>query len=514
MINNESKEQHMFSIILYINNDDYKKSIQSILDQDLRQFHPIQFIVIPDVKHKNIMLNDEFGQESSNIQILTLCECEDMKKAYISAADYVSGEYINYMECGSVYESNLLSILKGYIEEQDFPYIFLPKYLKEQSSFSKYVPEKSGIFPFSQYKKTVFSFFPSCFIPSEVEINFDYSENYEDFFLVRVLLGMIRKYPHLFVLKEESVIPGIFKRNFNDLYEVYQNHADILKEFYEVFLRGICEEYQDTGMPPFVQYTVLSYLKWCVKRKEAPHIIASLYDEDEFRERMATVLRCVSDRYIFDNKSFSLSEELFLAHIKYGGSPEEIKTRDNIEFWYGWRKITSVSKMQIKMDFVEITKSSVQFILRESHMNCRSDEIETWMMVNGNKKVAFRPLDWPYETSVFGKKLQKWNTYRGEIPLDGVTKEYSIEIFSNYKGKIIKRTSLAFQRYMPIVGQLSKCYYYDSSGYILQYDSNSGILTVKRAGTFSALGKEMSYLVSLIKSKDPFARKACFSRIL
>ncbi len=513
MRNDELKEQCTFSIILYVNNEEYEKSIESVFHQNIQEENPIQLILVPAPNYESRELIGDRAKEADRVEVLVLGKCSGIKEAYQNAGSHIKGDYVNYMECGSVYEQNLLTVLKEYMAEQDFPHIFLPKYTSEQTSFNKYIPEKAGVFPFSQYKKTAFAFFSSCFIPGEVEIDFDYSESLEEHYLVRVLLGLIEKYPHLFVLEEEEVLPCLYKRNYNDLYEVYQDHTEILKEFFEVFLTGICEKYHYGDMPLFIQYTALSYLKWCVKRKEAPHIVASLYSEKVFAKHLNAILRYVSDKYIFDSKSFNLSEQLFLAQMKYGEPPKEIETRDDIEFWYGWKKVSSVSKMQIKMDFVEISKSSATFILRESFMNCTPEEIETWMTVNG-KKVPVQHLNWPYEVRVFGKKFQRWNTYKAEIPLNRANKEYSIEIFSNYKGKIVKRTSLAFQRYMPIVGQLPKCYYYDPAGYILQYDLSVGVLTIKKGGKLQAFGKELSYLCSLICSKDPFRRKAFFSRIL
>lgn len=513
----KEKNRYLFSVVLYISNNEYRKTIDSIISQDIGFKENIQLIIVCDesVNAKN-SINDLQKNYPDNVVILN--SSNDIQTAYIQAQKYISGGYVNYAECGAVYAKNLLaSVKKSFEVYGKSTRIIMGRCDVEQANESitglmKSLPNAEAVIDLKDKCRVPFVFFNYCFIDTRLRLDFSHDIAVEDLFLCRVLIELFESNP-AFVLMGEPLITAYHSKIFyRSLYGEYRTNSELLKAFKEDFLEKLLEKYDDAIMPSYVQCNILLFTEWCVTEPFAKDVVSKVYSEEEFREFLCRLFGKIDDQFITSNKKLQLAHKVFLLEIKYGGKPDVVELPQDKKLYFGNTKISLISNNTTKVEFVDLQRDKAKFHIRAKFFNCDKENFRLYALVNGKKKVECKSIDRAYDTLCWGESVYSGMTFDLEIDLSKNKKLYSIELYCVHDGYVIKRNNIIFEKFSPLSSAVPHCYYY-KNGHILSYDKETRTIRIERANGFKAFGRELKYLISLLITKDDYARNAFLARI-
>lgn len=511
----ESKKQKiLFSAVLYTANEEYKKTLDSIISQTVGADN-IQIIIL---KSKDVKSND--FSKYNNITVSDKNYVSE-QEAYNDAMKYVKGKYVCFPESGSVYSDNAFLAAQEFFNEK-FGQIKIAALNCDKNSTSPNVTEinkkigsKDNIIDLNEKYTIPFIFLSNCFISTELDINMSYRLESHELYICKVMMNLISQTETLGVIdsKQAFITPYESQRLFLKLYEDFRYSENQLKEFAEDFLCGTVNEFKNSVgfVPKYVQYNMLIFIEWCVNAPGAEDIIQKVFSLEEFEKILSDILNETDDSVISANTRLQLAHKYFLLEIKYNRNSHTVIQPHTKKLYFENTKLCDISNNLTTVEFVTLTGKKLIIQGRAKYIDCDKDKFSVYALVNGEETVECKNIGHSFDTLIWGENVYGGITFTFELELK--EDNYNIEFFSKHNGDIIKRKNIRFGKFSPLASNVSDCYYY-SDGRIMRFDNNRNIISVEKASGFSAFKSELKYLKFLLKQDNEYAKHAFAARIM
>ena len=510
--------KYLFSVVLYITNDEYKKTIKSIVSQKIGFQKKIQLIIVCDQSIKADSYLEKLKNKYPD-NILILDKAENMQSAYLKAQKKTDGKYVNYAECGAVYDKYLFdNVVHSFKDNGKYVNTVMAKCDIEDANESimylmSCMPANENIVELKEKLRIPLVFFNYCFIKSSKKLDFTHSALIDEHFMCRVLIELFEEIP-VFALTDEPLIKASRSKKFYvGLFSEYRAEGKLFRAFREDFLEGLLQKYENCVIPNYVQFNILMFTEWCAVEPFAKDVIIKEYDENEFKEFLRVLLNKIDDSSITSKRTLQLPHKVFLMEIKYGKPPYFIKTPNNKRLYFDNTRVSILSNNTTKIEFVELEKNRAKFHLRTKFIKCEKKDFSMYALVNGNEKVECVNIDRDYDSLCWGEPVYKGMTFELELDLKKYGKTCAFELYCVHNGDAVKRNNIIFEKYSPLSSLVPNCYYY-KNGRILSYDMDAHIIVIEKANGFNAFARELTYLATLARIDDDYAKHAFLARIV
>ena len=510
--------KYLFSVVLFITNDEYNNTIKSILSQSIGFKDKIQLIVCCD---PSVNADDELKKLKSKYDenVILIGKAASMKEAYEKAHKLTEGKYLNFAECGAVYDNELFSEIKHSFKEfGKYVNVVMGKcYFEGANESVQYLmscmPVNNNIVELKEKIRIPLVFFNYCFIKAKAILNFDYPSKIDEQFMCCVLIDLFEKRPVFALTPEPMITASRSKKFYIGLFSEYRADASVFREFRDGFLQVMIDKYSKSVIPSYVQFNILMFTEWCAVEPFAKEVIVKEYDENEFKALLRKLLRKIDDNIITSKKTLQLPHKVFLLEIKYGREPYFIKSPGDKRLYFDNTRVSILSNNTTKIEFVELEKNRAKFHLRTKFIKCDNKNFSMYALVNGSEKVECVNIDRPYDSLCWGEPVYKGMTFELELDLTKYGKLCAFELYCIHNGDTVKRNNIIFEKFSPLSSFVPNCYYY-KNGRILSYDNDAHIIVIEKANGFNAFARELTYLATLAKTKDDYAKHAFLARIV
>ncbi|MDD6489525.1 MAG: CDP-glycerol glycerophosphotransferase family protein [Clostridia bacterium] len=516
-----TKNKYELSLILYLSNEDYQKTIDSILAQD-SEMTDVQLIIAESdtVKTDKEYIENIKQQYPENVVVCPE-KYSTVQQAYKSAFKYTDGKYINFAECGCIYSQRAFSgIMEFFSINGDDEYIAVLRCSKSTKTenaaeINRRIPAKPKIINLKEKYNIPFIFFHNCFISSKLNINLSCDFETNELYFAKILADLFRQTNNLGIVKNAFVEPYQAERFFLKFYEDLRYSADETKKFGNDFLSAITKSYKDSFgfIPKYIQYNLLVFIEWCVNAPGAENIIQKAFILDDFKKILFDILNEIDDSIIIENSRLQLAHKYFLMKIKYGCSPDSVVQSQRKKLFFQNTKICDVSNNLTTIEFVTLTENMLTIQGRAKFIGCDQEDFSIFALVNKTDVVECQDIHHAYDTFIWTENVYPGMSFKVEIPLDENTDVYKIEFFSKHKGDVIKRNNIRFGKFSPLASNVRNCYYY-SGRHIMRFNNSNSTITVEKATAFSKFKSELKYLKTLAGIKDDYAKHAFLARIM
>lgn len=516
-----TKNKYELSLILYLSNEEYQKTLESILLQDTG-IKNIQLIIAESdtVKTDSGYIENIKKQYPENVVVCSE-KYSTVQQSYKNAVKYADGKYINFAECGCVYSGNTFSSVFEFFKEngstEKIAVLRCGGASKNEnaSEINRRIAPKANVIDLKEKYSIPFMFLHNCFISSELNINLSYNFEIKELYFAKILADIFRQTDTLGVVKDAFVESYQAERFFLKFYEDLRYSADEMKKFGNDFLSDIADSYKDCFgfIPKYIQYNLLVFIEWCVNVPSAEDIIQKAFSLDDFKKILSDTLNEIDDSIINANSRLQLAHKYFLMKIKYGCSPDSVVQPQRKKLYFQNTKICDLSNNLTTIEFVTLTENKLKIQGRTKFLGCDKNDFLIYALVNGKDIVECKDIHHNYDTLIWNENTYGGITFETEIPLDNNTDKYTVEFFSKHNGDLIKRNNIRFGKYSPLASNVPNCYYY-SGKHIMRFDNGTSTITVEKASGFSKFKSELKYLKTLAGIKDDYAKHAFLARIM
>ncbi len=507
----------LFSFVIYASNDDYKKTVESIISQSAGFEKNVQLIISfsKDVGDKKYI---EALQSRFQDNITVLGECDNIMEAYRRSKPLVSAEYVNYAECGSVYGENTLTEVKASFEQNGSAVnVVLANSDSEAANgntllLSESLPADADAVDLMDSFQIPLIFFNYCFIKGEITLNFSFDISIEELFICRVMIEMFECAPAFAITKQPLVIPYPSKNFCMRLFAEYRENNSLFKVYKESFMEKLLDRYSGELMPIYVQYNMLMFSEWCAVEPFAKEVAERAYSSEEFLALLTRFIKEVDDRVIRTDKRLQFAHKLFFFRLKYGDAANIILMPSDKRLYFGNTRLSLLSNNTTRIEFVELHRDKVKFHIRAKFFGCGKEGFGMYALADGREKFECKNIGRDFDTICWGEPVYEGMTFELEIDLQNMKRRRKIELYCVQNGYVAKRNNISFEKFSPLSSLVPHCYYY-KNGRILSYDRETSVITVEKANGFKAFGRELRYLASLLLTPNDYAKHAFLARI-
>ena len=516
----ESKKQKiLFSVVLYIANEEYKKTLDSIVVQTIGMEN-IQIVIL---ESEDVNSNDFVKTIKSKYNNITVSnrKYKTEQDAYNDAMKYVKGKYVCFPESGSIYSKKSFSAANDFFNQKDGKIKIVALNCDKNSTspngleINKKIGSKENIIDLNEKYTVPFIFLSNCFISTELNIDMSYQLESCELYICRVMMNIFAQTETFGVIgiKDVSITPYESQRLFLKLYEDFRYSENQLKEFAEGFLIGTINGFKNSigFIPKYVQYNMLIFMEWCVNIPGVEDIIQKVFSLEDFRKILFDVLNEIDDSVINADTRLQLAHKYFLMEVKYNRNSHTVLLPQTKKLYFENTKLCDISNNLTTIEFVTLTENKLIIQGRAKYIDCDKDKFSIYTLINGEKVVECTDINHNFDTSVWGETVYGGITFKFELELK--EDNYNIELFSRHNGDTIKRNNIRFGKFSPLASNVPDCYYY-SGGHIMRFDNNNNVISVEKASSFSAFKSELKYLKTLSKQNDEYAKHAFMARIM
>lgn len=513
----KENNKYLFSVVVYISNDYAQQTIDSIVSQDIGFKEKIQLIIACNRSVNSEDLTAKLQKKYAD-NVVVLNNVSDMQSAYTQAQKHVKGKYVNFAECGAVYEKNAFSAVESTFKSYgDSTKIVMAKCNTMQENYAvqdlmRSLPKAELAIDLKEKSRIPLVFFSYCFINCSEKLDFSNGIAIDELFQCRVLIELFEKNPVFVLTNDELVTAYVSKRYYKNLFPEYRSSVDLFKAYKEDFLDRLIEKYSSSVMPSYVQFNALMYTEWCASEPFAKDVAEKAYPENEFKQFLSVVLNKIDDSYILNNRQLQLAHKIFLLSVKNNGKSETVFLPQDKKLYFGNTKASLMSNNITKVEFVDLKKDKVKFHIRAKFLNCSKENFSMYALINGKTKVECKSINRDYDTFCWNEPIYVGMTFELEIDLTKMKDAYSIELYCIHDGYTIRRNSITFEKFSPLSSAVPNCYYY-KNGHILSYNNEEKTIVIEKANGLKAFGRELKYLATLIRRDDDYARNAFLGRI-
>lgn len=512
--NNKDK---LISFVVYISNENYNNTVNSLLSQEVEDYSRIQIILL-----KSRSVDDESclsGIDTDAEITVADGEFDNITEAYSAALKYIKGQYVCFSECGSEYSSDVLNNVMFAVENST---VKLVSILSDTSGANQNALEinrgfrgKSGMIDLNEKYNIPFMFLSNLFISTELKLEFDTGIKTEELAQCDFMFGIFDQAQAMYLLRGKNmfVTPYAASRFVYNFYEDFRYSYSAQKAFFYNFVyENLKNHYESLGyVPKYIQYNVMKYLCWTLTAPAAEDIFAAVMSVEEYKKYLKGVLSYIDDNVI-NNCGLILAYRYVLFDIKYDGRPRFVKTPFAKKMYYNNTKLCEMSDNLTSIEFVTLEKDKLILHGRVKYIGCKSEEFKVFALINREKKIYAKDLGYNYNTYVWKENVYSGTSFEIEVDLSEYD-ECEIEIFSINKGDVIKRRGLRFGKFSPLASNVPNCYYYNQ-GRMMMYNRALSSVIVKKSSSFGKFKQEIKYLHTLRKLKNDYAAHAYLARIL
>ena len=514
----KENQSFLFSVVLYISNDEYKATTDSIISQDIGFKENVELILVPSREiSASAYLNELKKDYPENIVITETAD--SLQSAYKTAQKLTRGGCINYAECGAVYDLSLMSEVKATFDEYGTAMRVVAARCSDEfkngntSALIKAFPKKRCIVDLKDTCNIPFIFFNYCFFDSNSAPELSLDVDVEELFFCRVLFEYFESNPALLLTQSDLIIPWASKNFYGGLFGHYRAEHKLFDSYKRDFLERLNEEYADREMPSYVQYNILLFSEWCAVEPFAKEVVLRHCSVEEFKALMHSLLIKIDDSIISGSKSLNLAHKVFLFGIKYGSGPDITLLPNDKKLYFGKTKLSLFSNNITKIEFLELERNKVKFHIRAKFLFCKRENFSMYALIDGKTRVDCKSIGRAFDSLCMGETVYPGMCFELEIDLSHMKKNCSIELFCIHDGYVIKKQNISFEKFTPLSSVAPNCYYYKNKN-IISYDRNNSAIKIERANGAKAFAREIKYLVSLLKTGKDYAIHAFFARII
>lgn len=207
----------------------------------------------------------------------------------------------------------------------------------------------------------------------------------------------------------------------------------------------------------------------------------------------------------------TLSELSFILKEQLGLETTASYSSDNVYYTAGKYYVGNLSSIVAKYEVGELNAKNfhiegyTNFVIPDEAVH-----VKIALSVN-DKRYICRLFDRYLDERVGDKVIGKTVGFKVDIPLDGKTKFYKIDLFVILNETNVRKVKINYGQFFPVDRIIQNQYSY-SCGYVLTARKNQLIL--KKCCKVKRFWYELKYLNTLLHYNDKGARKAFFARLL
>lgn len=516
MDNNNNKT--VFTIVIYLSNDYYRLTIDSIFAQENFSPEKMQLILL---KSRGVRVKDLSDIIADN-NCITVSDrtYDNISEAYSASLEYVRGRYVSFAECGSVYRPGVLCGMEGCIEENrdaKLVGVLCDPESEHQNAreINRCFPVRTDVLDLNERYNTPFIFLSNLFINTKLDLlacmnSFETKELFEELFMFR-----LADQASVMLLSRDDKVnidPYIGSRFAFNFYEVFRDNKKEMKRFFREFVSGTLNDYQQRlgFVPRYVQYNIMMLLSWTFNAPGAEDIFADEMTVSSFKEYFRDVLLQIDD-IVINNCGLHLSQRVVVFDIKYQGQARYFTYPYGKKVYYQNTRLCDMADNPTSIEFVTLTRDRLILHGRVKYLGCKREEFSVYALVNGKTKIMVKDLEHNYDTYIWKENVYSGISFEVEIDLKGLDR-VSVELFSVNHGGTVKRKGLRFGKFSPLASNVPDCYYY-SDGRVMTYDKDSSEIIVEKCSGLGKFRRELRYLRALRHQKNDYATHAYFARI-
>ncbi|MBR1628479.1 MAG: CDP-glycerol glycerophosphotransferase family protein, partial [Lachnospiraceae bacterium] len=501
-----------FYVLLYISNEYYKQTLQSLLNQSIGFDRHINLILAVS---SDFFYTEELkriiSQHFENISYLgQISKGEFQKRAYFR----IKGKYVHYAECGSVYQRNTFKIISFLFSKRGNGIeVVLARYdSKKKNDLIRQVisrvPKGERIVDLDEYDEIPLFFWNYSFVRADSIVSTrknkagkwskGYSTEIEELLSFRLLAEVFHANPRVLLTKQTLVEASPAKRRSSNFFPEYQQDPEQLRVFRENVIEPVYQKYK-IETPRFIQYNLIRLFRWCATESSATDVISEVYDVQEFKGFLNKVINKIDDDYLMKINQ-NARDKVFFFRCKQNELDIVLEEEDKV-LKHGETEILRSSLVYTKVELIDFEKNKLKIRVRAKFLNEEDKEKATfYAKVNHQNQYFAKEGKGRYDSICWDQIVYPGKAFDIEIPLDSKEKIQRISLFEGGQGVEVKREKIGFGRYAPISENNRRGYYYHK-GWLMFFDGGRKDIVLKRTSRIRLPYLEARLLFSLLMKR-------------
>lgn len=484
-------QPYIFSIVMAAYNAEryLTEAVDSLKEQTIG-FDKVQLIIVDDgSKDQTAALADALAESYSNIQVLHK-ENGGASSARNMGLSHVQGRYINFMDSDDKLSPETLENVYNFFLEHEnetdavvIPMIYFDG--GDEEHLLNFFRKETCVADLEEHPDYVAMSMSSTFVRAEAAkgIRFDTRLAYaED---ARVLLPILLKKRTLGIVSEAVYW---YRRHASGEVSATQNtryNPKWYQPYLDYFCMGVINHCLETcgNVPAFIQYTLAYDLQLRLKVEHIPDSVMDKDAQSHYLDTLFTVYSYIDDAVLLAQKRTFAEHKLFMLKTKYQALPEFVKKKNNIQLYYGDKKIYDLKRSPVIIHFIQIkgTRCSIEGTI--NYFPSVMHEVKPYFIVNG-KRHACRATDHNEDKYCLGNLVLRRQGFIGRFDIDPDTPLTTIQFMYMYDDMRVIPYKYHFKSFVPLDITFSTAYGIVGN-YILRYENSSILLEQATPQTIS-----------------------------
>lgn len=494
------------------------EAVESILNQDIGFEENVQIVFVDDgTEDRSGEICERYAKKFPKNIVVAHKKNGGLASAKNFGIRFAKGKYINYFDPDDILSPNTLSKVWGFFEqhEQEIDIVCIPLVLFGTQNGPHYLNYKfnrgSRVIDLKEEYQNVLLSSASSFFHARNKCRLKFDETLrtsEDFKLISYLLldkqklGVVSDvtYHYRKRFAGTSLIQTA-EQNENWYFEILENFMLPLFDYAKKKLKEV---------PKFIQYAVLSDLKWKLNQPQSRNIL--LKDPEKlkkYKELLYLCYKSCSVEVINSIKTYNGFDKAFVYSqiMKKKIQTRVCETVDDECFLCEGKKIFYLSKSSIHLCFFEVEGDKVNINFAFDHMPFMKD-IEVMVKINGKLK----------KPSKTGRKIFKYKIddlfytqtyYSITIPITNKDTYFSFYLVDKKNKKHIINLNHKYEKFFPINN--TKGSYFVFKKHLFKA-INDRTFVIKKTNVFRNIWNEFRYDRNLLKIKNENGKKLVLIR--
>lgn len=496
-----------FSVVMAAYNTEQflAEAIDSLLEQDIGFEENIQLILVDDGSIDNTgQICDAYANRYPDNILVIHKRNSGVAAARNAGLERAGGKYVNFLDSDDKLSANAMSetwqFFEKHPEECDImslPVEFFDGMTGQHMLNYKYERGTRVIDLEEEYDMIQLHVSSSFFHRDSIkEVRFDERLSFaEDAkFCIQVLLGKMK----LGVLTEAKYL---YRKRQRGQRSAIQQSEKLLSWYFptlQYFSAEVLQMSRNIGgrVPRFVQFTVMYDLQWKFKRSlQDTEKVLGQESAEQFCKLCFACLQDIDDEVILGQKQIYASHKMMLLSRKHGEAPLAVKEADDIIIKCHGHEMGRLSTCAAKWEFLRVEKDTLYL---EGYAGCLGildmENVEVWLGINDEplQRCEEDITDiWRVEGSeVMGEYIFPAVTFRLRLENLSRYKDFSLRLYTRYKGVMVERRKMMHGLYFPIIDTFPHAYA-NLSGWLV---STKGVsLQFEKESCWPSLKKELSF---------------------